>query len=150
MTTVRVGVGCFLFNSRFQFVTGIRKGSHGAGAIQLPGGHLEVGESPEACAVREVLEETGLPIREGDVRFLTATNDVFEKEGKHYVTLFVGCRVPDDVQPEVLEPEKCEQWTWTSWEDLVKMARDPDNTLFLPLRNLIQQRASLDPREAFR
>lgn len=72
-----------------------------AGAIQLPGGHLEFGETPEACAVREVLEETGLEISEADVRFVTATNDIFEAEGKHYVTLFMACRVPDDAQPQV-------------------------------------------------
>lgn len=71
------------------------------GAIQLPGGHLEVGESPEACAVREVAEETGLVVREEDVRFVTATNDIFAREGKHYVTLFVACRVEDDAHPEV-------------------------------------------------
>lgn len=29
---VRVGVGCFLFNSKLEFVVGVRKGSHGAGA----------------------------------------------------------------------------------------------------------------------
>lgn len=72
-----------------------------AGALQLPGGHLEVGESPEECAAREVEEETGLTIITDDIRFLTATNDVFEAEGKHYVTLFVGCRVADDVEPKV-------------------------------------------------
>jgi ADP-ribose pyrophosphatase YjhB (NUDIX family) len=35
------------------------------------------------------LEETGLEV--GDIKFLTATNDVFEGEGKHYVTVFVTC-----------------------------------------------------------
>ncbi|GAA5894207.1 hypothetical protein JCM8208_002377 [Rhodotorula glutinis] len=146
---VRVGVGCFLFNSRLEFVTGVRKGSHGAGAIQLPGGHLEMGSSPEACAVREVAEETGLVVREQDVRFLTATNDIFAADDKHYVTLFVACQVLDDVQPEVLEPEKCERWEWHSWEHLRDLALDPGNNLFLPLRNLILQRPDLDPRAAF-
>ncbi|GAA6027061.1 hypothetical protein JCM8097_006080 [Rhodosporidiobolus ruineniae] len=150
MATVRVGVGCFLFKrGTFDFVTGIRKGSHGAGALQLPGGHLEVGETPEACAVREVAEETGLTIRQEDVRFLTATNDIFEVDNKHYITLFVGCVVDDDVEPEVLEPEKCERWEWTSWEKLKELAEDPQNNLFLPLRGLFLQRPELDPRAAF-
>lgn len=60
-----------------------------------------MGESPEACAVREVAEETGLVVQDVDVRFLTATNDIFASEGKHYVTLFVACRIGDDVKPEV-------------------------------------------------
>lgn len=33
---VRVGVGCFLLNSKGQFVTGVRKGSHGSGAFDPP------------------------------------------------------------------------------------------------------------------
>jgi 8-oxo-dGTP diphosphatase len=60
-----------------------------AGTHQFPGGHLEYGESFADCAIREVLEETGLEI--GDVKFLTATNDVMADEGKHYVTVFVTC-----------------------------------------------------------
>ncbi|GAA5968324.1 hypothetical protein JCM11641_003810 [Rhodosporidiobolus odoratus] len=150
MTTVRVGVGCFLFNSRYDFVTGIRKGSHGAGALQLPGGHLEVGESPEGCAVREVAEETGLTIRPENVKFFTATNDIFAAEGKHYITMFVSCMLEDDaVEPQVLEPEKCERWEWTSWDKLKELAASPDNNLFLPLGNLFLQRPDLDPRRLF-
>jgi ADP-ribose pyrophosphatase YjhB (NUDIX family) len=56
------------------------------GTLQCPGGHLEHGESFATTAAREALEETGLEI--GNVKFLTATNDVFG-EGKHYVTVFV-------------------------------------------------------------
>ena len=59
-----------------------------AGTFQCPGGHLEHGESFAQTAAREVLEETGLVV--GDIKFLTATNDVFP-EGKHYVTVFVTC-----------------------------------------------------------
>jgi ADP-ribose pyrophosphatase YjhB (NUDIX family) len=70
------------------------------GTWAFPGGHLEFGESFEACAVREVLEETGLSIH--DVRFLTATNDVMEAEGKHYITVYVGAMVKEDnAQPQV-------------------------------------------------
>lgn len=67
---------------------GIAKTS--AGTIQCPGGHLEHGESFAETAAREVQEETGLEI--GNIKFLTATNDVFP-EGKHYVTIFVTCTI---------------------------------------------------------
>jgi 8-oxo-dGTP diphosphatase len=67
--------------------------------MQCPGGHLEHGESFAACAAREALEETGLEV--GDVRFLTATNDVME-EGSHYVTVYVTCRIVGErTVPEV-------------------------------------------------
>ena len=74
------------------------------GSIQLPGGHLEIGESFERCAMREVEEETGISVaREEQIKFVTATNDVFstEGEGRHYVTIFVACKVEDDVEPKV-------------------------------------------------
>jgi len=70
------------------------------GTYALPGGHLEYGESFEECAAREVLEETGLEV--GELRFLTATNSVFDDVKKHYVTIFMGCRLRDDAaEPEV-------------------------------------------------
>ncbi|GKZ30584.1 hypothetical protein AbraIFM66950_009661 [Aspergillus brasiliensis] len=98
----RVGVGVFVINHKGQIVLGQRKSSHGAGTWALPGGHLEFNESFESCAAREVLEETGLEVR--DIRFLTATNDVMRDEGKHYVTVFMGCSVVgEDAQPEVSE-----------------------------------------------
>jgi 8-oxo-dGTP diphosphatase len=67
--------------------------------MQCPGGHLEHGESFEDCAKREALEETGLEV--GDVKFLTATNDVMD-EGSHYVTIYVTCVVTGGKkEPEV-------------------------------------------------
>jgi len=73
--------------------------ANGSGTLALPGGHLEFGETFEACAEREVLEETGLNIRH--LRFLTATNSVMKDAGKHYVTIFMGGVVDDGVQPQV-------------------------------------------------
>ena len=49
----------------------LRRGAHGAGTWSFPGGHVDDGESAEACALRELEEETGLrginPRRVGDV-----------------------------------------------------------------------------------
>lgn len=63
------------------------------GTQQLPGGHLEFGESFFACAERETLEETGLRVRA--VKMLAVTNDVFGDLGKHYATIFVKCEMVD-------------------------------------------------------
>ena len=59
------------------------------GTWAFPGGHLEYGETFDACAKREVLEETGLLVVR--TQFLAATNDFMPSEGKHYVTVFMGC-----------------------------------------------------------
>lgn len=70
------------------------------GTWQLPGGHLEHGESVLVCAEREVLEETGLKVQ--GVKIVAVTNDVFEEAGKHYITLFVHCEMEDKAaEPQV-------------------------------------------------
>lgn len=121
-----VGVGVIIVRDG-RVLLGRRAGSHGAGAWALPGGHLEFGESIERCARREVREETGL-----ELRAITAapyTNDVMAAEGKHYVTCFVQAE-PAPGEARVLEPAKCEGWSWFAWSAL------PDG-LFQPLQNLV-------------
>lgn len=55
----KVGVAVFVISDS-KIVLGKRKNAHGQGAWASPGGHLEFGETLEACAKRELLEETGL------------------------------------------------------------------------------------------
>lgn len=69
----------------------------------MPGGHLEFGETFEQCAEREVREETGLNI--DSVRFLTATNSIFEETGKHYVTIFMTGNATAKSSGRSAEPE---------------------------------------------
>src|ERR1700756_2911768 len=81
----QVGVGAIVVKDG-KVLLGRRKGSHGEGSWSFPGGHLEFGESIEDCVRREVLEETGITLK--NIRMGPFTNDIFEAEHKHYVTLF--------------------------------------------------------------
>ena len=94
-----------------------------------PGGHLEGGESFEACCKREVLEETGLTIK--DPRPLVFTNDVFIDEGLHYVTLFFTADY-ESGELVVREPRQCEEWRWVSLNHIPQ-------PIFLPLSNALKQ-----------
>ena len=123
----QVGVGVIVIRDR-RILLHRRKNAHGAGTWSCPGGHLEFGESWEECARREVMEEAGIRIR--NIRFGTATNDIFEKEGKHYITIFMLADW-ESGEPAVLEPDKCGGWEWVEWGQLPK-------PLFLPLINLLK------------
>jgi len=123
-----VGVGvCVTKNG--MVLLGKRRNAHGSGSWCFPGGHLEFGESIDQCARREVYEETGLEIK--DLRHGPFTNDIFEREGQHYVTLFVIADYAAGTL-EVKEPHKCERWAWYRWQNLPE-------PLFLPNQNLLKQ-----------
>lgn len=121
----RVGVGVIVLRDG-RVLLGLRRGSHGAGTWALPGGHLEFGESVEACAAREALEETGLAIEQ--LRPGPFTNDVMQAEDRHYVTLFVVAGAATG-EVELREPQKCERWAWFDWSDLPEPLFQPLQTL---------------------
>ena len=129
---VRVGVAAVVLREG-RILLGERIGSHGAHTWATPGGHLEMGEGIEECARRETLEETGLVVE--SFKKLSFTNDIFEKEGKHYVTLFVVASCSSG-EPRVTEPNKCKQWKWFELDNLPE-------PLFLPLANLLQDPVSI-------
>lgn len=107
---------------------GMRKNAHGEGTWQFPGGHLEFMEWFEECAKREVLEEANLQIN--DVSFVTTTNVFFEKENKHYVTIFMKGKYSWG-ELKNMEPEKCENWDWFNWDELPK-------PLMVPINNFLE------------
>jgi 8-oxo-dGTP diphosphatase len=123
---VRVGIGVFIFKNG-SFLMLRRQGSHGGSTWSIPGGHMEYSESFTDTAKREVLEETGLEIH--NVRFGAVTNDFFESESKHYVTIWM---LSDWVSGEEknMEPNKCDGMAWHNFDDLPK-------PLFLPWNQLL-------------
>jgi len=81
-----------------------------AGHIGIPKGHIEPGETPEECAVREVLEETGVhitldsafqavieyPVREGRVKHVCFYLGAFANE--------TPAPMPGEAQAAILLP----------------------------------------------
>jgi 8-oxo-dGTP diphosphatase len=113
-SNVRVGIGVFVFKDG-KFLMGQRKNSHGHGEWSVPGGHQEFGESPDETSHREVMEETSLVIQ--NVRFGAMTNDLFNTDRKHYVTLWMTSDYKDGVVTN-MEPEKCAEWDWFDFDAL--------------------------------
>ncbi len=127
----RIGVAVIVIRHGQVLVGRRLSESHGHDTWQFPGGHLEFGESVEACATREVAEEAGLTIT--DLSPGPYTNDRFTGEDdevqKHYVTLFVVARSPAG-DAQTLEPHKCAEWRWCAWDAL-------PTPRFLPIDHLL-------------
>lgn len=123
----RVGLGIFVFKDG-KFIMGCRRGAHGEGTWSVPGGHLEFGETIEEGAKREVEEETGLKIT--NVKVAGITNDIFELEGKHYLTIWVTSNWKRG-KPKIMEPDKFIDLEWHNFETL-------SENLFLPWKELLK------------
>lgn len=113
-SVVRVGLACFVWKDG-KFLAQQRFGSHGEGTWSVPGGHLELNENWEECAAREVYEETGMHIT--NIRLLAVTNDIFAKEDKHYISLWMESDWLSG-EPTITEPDKCKNQGWYTFTDL--------------------------------
>jgi 8-oxo-dGTP diphosphatase len=80
-----------------------------------PGGHLDFGESPEQCAARETLEETGVSV--SNVEFVAITNDVLADIGKHYLTVWMRGDA-DDIAPQIRDTAEIRELGWFSADEL--------------------------------
>lgn len=117
----KVGVACFVWKDG-KFLMGQRLGAHGEGTWSVPGGHLEFGESWEDAARREVTEETGMKIT--NARFVAVTNDLFEQEQKHYVTIWLEADwLAND--PVITEPDKYVDQQWRDFQSLPSPLFEP-------------------------
>jgi 8-oxo-dGTP diphosphatase len=114
-----------------------RKNSHGAGSWSTPGGHLEFGETPELCAARETLEETGITVR--NIRFIAITNDIFREFNRHYVTIWMRAEPVSGIA-HVADPDESDDCGWFRVDDLPR-------PLFLPFRHLLK--GDSHPKNAF-
>jgi mutator protein MutT len=107
---VRVGLGIIVVNKDGKILVGKRKGKHAA-KYSIPGGHLEIGETFEQGAIREIKEETDLDITDPKVIAVTNNLETFKEEGKHYMSIILLVKEYSGVLKN-MEPEKCEEWLW--------------------------------------
>lgn len=103
-----------------------RVGKHGTDTWSFPGGHLEKGETPQECAIRETMEEAGLRIE--SARIVAVTNDFFP-DGGHYVTIWMKADGVEEGEV-MLDPTEASEYGWFPSDAL-------PSPLFTPLTNLL-------------
>lgn len=115
--SVIIGVGVVARNSEGKILMKKRKGSHGQGEWALVGGQIEFGETPEDAALRELREETGIVA--ADPQVVSLSNQLrYVHDGVHCVIVGVTVTAPDGVEPENLEPQKCDGFAWMDIDSL--------------------------------
>ncbi len=101
-----VGVGCIVVRADGHLLLVRNR----AGFWSTPGGHLDFGETPQACAARETLEETGLTVT--NVEFVAVTNDVLLDAGKHYVTIWMHAEADPSAPTLRADPDEIAELGW--------------------------------------
>ena len=109
-----------------------RAGAHGENTWAIPGGKLDFGEMPENGATRETLEETGISAT--NLIYIGFTNDIFELNNLHYVTLHFASNTSTG-QAQIMEPLRCRAQKWCRLDDLPE-------PLFFPTQNILNDPAA--------
>lgn len=115
------GFGVMVLNKEGKILLGRRNDDsekadselRGEGTWTMPGGKLEFGETFEEGAEREVMEETGMTLKEAEV--ICVNND--KNEYAHFITIGLFSENFDG-EPRVMEPDEITEWKWFDLENL--------------------------------
>ena len=107
----KIAVQTFVINRKKQLLMGLMCDPENKGSWAVPGGHLDVGDTLEECALRELREETGIDAAHA-VQFAYVEQPI-NISNMHY--FHFGYLVTDVDENQKLingEPEDIEKWEW--------------------------------------
>lgn len=109
-THPRVGLGVIVLNDDGQILVLRRIGSH-APYYSIPGGSLELGETFEQGAVRELQEECAITIVKPEVMAITNNLETYAEEGAHFISVILVAKRFEGV-PKLQEADKHSELLW--------------------------------------
>ena len=107
------------------------------GVYELPGGHVDWGETFEGALIREVKEEFGMDINVGDpYHVFTYDNRV---KGSHSVEIIYFATFTNPIDQIKLHPDDHSEYKWLSEEELPQIygigGKDEDNAEVLAMKH---------------
>jgi len=115
--TPQLAVDCVLFDARDRLLLIERKYPPFQGGWALPGGFVDVGESVERAAVRELHEETGIAFDPADLTLIGVYSDPDRDPRGHTVAIAYGARLTHRVEPRAADDAARAEWV-EGWESL--------------------------------
>ena len=118
-TYPKVGVGIIVIkkeHGKSYIMLHQRRGEHSSGYWGSGGGHLELGESLQEGALRELSEEAGSQVKVENVQFLGVMNFT-EMQPKHYVDISFSAEWVSG-EPTNSAPEETTDWQWFDLDKL--------------------------------
>ena len=110
----------------------LHRSRSGRDVWETPGGKVEPGESPDACAAREVREELGIIVAIGPCLGIRSVNH----RGKQLLHAWYAATAISG-QPNILEDKIHDKWAFRSWSEL---ASAKEQSLSTSVRALLATR----------
>jgi 8-oxo-dGTP diphosphatase len=156
---IGVGVGVMILNKDGKVLLGLRSENKEESAFKLstcwtmPGGKLEYEENFEECATREVLEETGIDLK--NIKVICVNDN--KNEHARYVTIgFLSDNC--EANPRVMEPDEIVEWRWFDLDNLPENIYFPSakvlenykqKKFYIPLKNIEVEIQSFVTKEQY-